>query len=713
MKKKICFIFLLIIPSCLYSDYREYIYGKLDPTYNSLGQIGLIQIPTGENNQEGSIFFTYTDNEIYRFGALSVSPFSWLQASYFYYRPSDIAWGFEGNGNYLDKGFNFKFSKKFFDNTSLALGIDDIAGTGFFSREYIVGTTLYKNYKVTLGLGWGAFADQGGFKNPLSYIHQGFKNRDTIEINAIYDVGNPNLGYVFRGPANVIGGVEFFIPYYKNIRVKIEHDPFNYFSGFTGLTRVGADKILRQKDSNYNFGVSYSISDSLQVSANYIKGNTFEISFAFGANFSKSFFKKKNKKLEVKPSGLGTSKTNKFYEDLIFNLRQKDLYLQSAQSSSGNLNIAISSGKYRNPILIHSIAGEVAADTARINDFNITNIKTTFINAGLELASIETPKEYFVNRQQSIVEIVANNSQIKPGEGKSYLLNSFLPIAKFPAHSFGMTPAVINHVGDPKQFYYGGLILRLDSELQFARGFSLNTILHQNLFNNFDKKSNRPDSQLPHVRTDIVSYLQEMDTTINRMQLDYFFKPHSKEIFGKLSMGLLESMYGGFGFELLYKPFYENFSLSFDLYKVKKRNFNQQFSFLDFETTTGHITYTYSHPSSGIILNLSYGRYLAKDDGFTIDLSRKLTSGFRAGFYFSRTDVPPELFGEGSFDKGFYFQVPIDLFLNDHRAGYINFELKPLTRDGGQKLKVGRDLIGIIHNSSQYELESHWSNFND
>ena len=49
-------------------------------------------------------------NDIWKIGTLSVSPFNWLEAGYFYYRPSDLIW--EGNqvrGHYLDKGFNVKF----------------------------------------------------------------------------------------------------------------------------------------------------------------------------------------------------------------------------------------------------------------------------------------------------------------------------------------------------------------------------------------------------------------------------------------------------------------------------------------------------------------------------------------------------------------------------------------------------------------------------
>ena len=110
----------------------------------------------------------------------------------------------------------------------------------------------------------------------------------------------------------------------------------------------------------------------------------------------------------------------------------------------------------------------------------------------------------------------------------------------------------------------------------------------------------------------------------------------------------------------------------------------------------------------GIVANISFGRYLAKDDGYTFDLSRKTNSGFLAGFYFTRTDVPAELFGEGSFDKGFYFQFPLDIFTNDYRGDHTTFKFAPLTRDGGAKLIYDKGLKGLIYNSNLYELQNQW-----
>jgi len=108
-------------------------------------------------------------------------------------------------------------------------------------------------------------------------------------------------------------------------------------------------------------------------------------------------------------------------------------------------------------------------------------------------------------------------------------------------------------------------------------------------------------------------------------------------------------------------------------------------------------------------LKTSYGKYLAKDKGFTFDLSRQTQSGFRAGFFFSRTNITYEQFGEGSFDKGFYIQIPLDLFTRSHNGDFYNFKIKTLTRDGGAKLNLANDIFGLINNSNRSSIDNKWN----
>ena len=78
-------------------------------------------------------------------------------------------------------------------------------------------------------------------------------------------------------------------------------------------------------------------------------------------------------------------------------------------------------------------------------------------------------------------------------------------------------------------------------------------------------------------------------------------------------------------------------------------------------------------------MKLSFGEYLAGDKGSTIEFSRRFKSGVSFGAFATFTDVSTEDFGEGSFDKGIFFNIPI-------YGNFINYTWRPLTKDPGAKL---------------------------
>jgi hypothetical protein len=638
-----------------------------------------------------------------------------MEASYFYYRPSDLLWaGPETKGLYLDKGFNVKFNYTPRHKTlpKVAIGLNDFAGHSLFSREYVVATQEINNFKINLGMGWGAFSQEDNYKNPLSILGDGFLVRPSI-YNESYGVGgNFSSGSWFRGPVGIFGGVEMNIPYAKGLKVKIEYDPFDYmdFSCCGGGTSPES-KILRMKDSNINLGLSFPIfKENLNLDISYIKGNSINISVAFGANFSRDFFPKPKYDKKIKPDITSDVKNeNTFYLDLLKNLNKKELFLQSASLKDKNLEITIANSKYRSHIRSSSYAAATSLSVANEYSFGINNIEVTHLNADMELNRINITADSL--DRPEYVELVKRDTKISNPSVGGYKKGSFTPGINFPAFFYGWTPAMVNHIGSPEKFLFAGAIIRLDTEIQFSRRLMLSSNFAFDIANNFDGKVSDPGSQMQHVRTDVVRYLQEGEQYIPLMQLDYLL-PLTSEINAKISTGLLERMYGGLGAEIMYKPINRRYSLGAEFYQVKQRDFDQKFKFKDYETSTGHINFKYKF-NEGIILNLSYGKYLAKDIGYTFDLSRRTNSGFRAGFWFTKTNVSAEVFGEGSFDKGFYFQIPIDLFLGQHRGGYTNFRLRPLTRDGGQKLNQGNPLNGMLMNTQRIDFKNQWSDFLD
>ena len=637
---------------------------------------------------------------------MSVSPFDWLEASYFYYRPSDLTWLGNDPGLYLDKGFNVKFKYKPKNNNmpSLAIGLDDFAGTGYFTREYIVATQELRDIKISLGMGWGKFVGSNNFENPLSFLSDSLDIRPLVSDNFGLG-GTPSYDKWFRGNATMFGGAEYFFPTISGLSMKLEYDPYDYFD-LSANNRGDALYSLRNKDSNINIGLSYPVNKFLTIDASYIKGNTFNLSFTIGATF--------NGKLRGKPKFKPTIKTREnddksemvFYEDLLHNLNNNNLLLQTASLSKEKLDISISTSQHRNAIRSSSYAGSIASKVSKNHNINVSQINISHINVGVELNNITYIANHLDDSKDTPIEIVERYTKLDSGNKNSYKNHKFQPSVKFPAVFSSFSPVLVSNIGNPEKFYFWGLDLQNTAEIQFNRSLLLSSEINYSIYNNFQDTISGPGSAMEHVRTDKVQYLKNADLYIKRLQLDYIWSP-KKDLYAKLSGGLFETMFGGLGGQVLYKPFNSNFNISFEGFYVKQRGYDQTFKFRKYKTTTAHLNIGYLLPM-GIESNISYGRYLAKDDGFTFDLSRRTRSGFKAGIYFTRTNVSAELFGEGSFDKGFYFQIPMDLFSKDYQGGYSNFKLSPLTRDGGAKLEFEKDLRGLIYNSSLNELKQGW-----
>jgi hypothetical protein len=88
-------------------------------------------------------------------------------------------------------------------------------------------------------------------------------------------------------------------------------------------------------------------------------------------------------------------------------------------------------------------------------------------------------------------------------------------------------------------------------------------------------------------------------------------------------------------------------------------------------------------------MKISAGEYLAGDIGSTIEFSRSFYNGVKFGAFATFTDVSTEDFGEGSFDKGIFFNIPIT-------GNLISYTWRPLTKDPGAKLIRRNSLYGLL-----------------
>ena len=78
------------------------------------------------------------------------------------------------------------------------------------------------------------------------------------------------------------------------------------------------------------------------------------------------------------------------------------------------------------------------------------------------------------------------------------------------------------------------------------------------------------------------------------------------------------------------------------------------------------------------------------------------------GVFFALTDISEYEFGEGSFDKGWYFFIPIESFFTNYSKGATGFGLRPLTRDGAAFLKHSHSLYGVTEQANYGNIVRDW-----
>jgi len=668
---------------------------------SNYGDTGLLEIPNARFMKEASLRFNFSSSYPNEFTTITASPFKWLESSYRYTEIKNKLYGpslYSGNQSLKDKGFDLKIKLigEGYYRPAVALGLRDIAGTGIFSSEYLVATKSLGNFDVTAGLGWGKLGSDDSIRNPLLSLNESFQ----IRTGSIKEGGEFQYTDWFSGTTALFGGVEYHLRKY-GLKLIAEYD-----SSRPDMSTISPVEVK----SNFNLGLNYHLSNNLQLGLSFERGTNFRMSFSLKGNFLKDTISKPPPKNIIALSKEQKKKSFKnpdiFYRSLNKSLRDEKIFIQSATLKDTEVSVAIASSRFSN---IPRMSGRSAAIISALASEDVGRMNIHVMNGDLEIATLKINRNKFDAAKAfkgspqevlkvSLIDSNSNNPLISDSD--------FNPRIDFPEFSWTMSPALKHQIGGPEGFYLGQIFWKTDTTIKFRRNLSLYTSFGINLYDTFNDLKNPSQSNIPHVRSDIQDYLSEGKNNLQRMKLEYMFSPF-KDIYMRADLGLIEEMFGGFGGEILYRPIDNDYSLGLSIHRVKQRGYKQRFSFKEYETTTGHASLYYDFPM-GISSQISIGRYLAGDKGATIDLSRRFTSGFVLGIFATKTELSEEEFGEGSFDKGFYFSIPTSLFYSDFRTGNISFGLHPLTKDGGAFLIQHNSLFSILGDSSKNSILRDW-----
>ena len=682
---------------------QEYIYPySQNSSYSNYGTVGLIQLPSARMQPAGTIAFSWSHFDPYINGSLIAYPFSFLEASYQYTDVNNALYSnvesFSGDQSYKDKGFDFKIQllKESQNIPAVAVGFRDVAGTALFSSEYFVFSKRFKNIDYTLGIGWGIL-NRNRIKNPFTLISDRFENR-IVDSNTMG--GEVDPGQLFHGPAGLFGGIEYIIPNLKGARIKLEYDGTDYTKeGFPYGEKSFrfAFEPVKQPDSRINIGFVYPLNENMHLKLGFIKGNTLNFGFSVAGPWAKKnpVVAKKEPIKEI-PNPLeqkyvsGLDDIYLYRSSLKF-MTQNKLNLRKASLNNETYAVSYSQNKFSS----HAMAtGRIVTILDTITPDSVKKFEITNINAGMAMHTAEVDRSKF--REGLLTNVPALGKRaisFRPANSED-LEYKYNPEHGYPSVFYKISPELRSQIGGPDGFFFGDLRLGARSETVFSDKITLLAQGSIGLTNNFSRLKLASDSILPHVRTDIVKYLKATeDHNISRLQLNVFGNI-SPNVYSKFSVGLLEEMFGGVGGEILYRPFYKNYAIGAELWKVKQRDYEMMFDFLDYEITTGHINFYFLEPRSQVLFAMKGGKFLAGDSGINFDFSRRFKSGLRMGAFVAKTDISKFEFGEGSFDKGFYFHVPLQFFFPEYSKGMTSFGLRPLTRDGAAYLNHSHFLWG-------------------
>lgn len=618
-------------------------------SYNNHGIIGLINLPTARFYDESAHGITLYDGTPDQKITLTASPFDWMEASFFYtnvqgkpyceFLSEEVC-----RQDYKDKGFNLKLRLKeegLFP--AIAVGFNDFAGTGLYASEYIVGSYGVNKIDLHFGLGWGALnGSDDSFKNPFSYISDSFNERP---------IGYSSKGGQFE-PSQYFSGTTAS-PFY-GISYSLNHKTLLKFEkDTTEINELGID--YDDRSSKYSLGIDYSINNNFNIGLSFERGNYFSLKFIYKNNPKNSY-----KSYEYKKAQMDENESK--YTKLILNLEENGIGVNKIRESANSIGLELTQFIHPNLRVVEEIIAEASKD-AGIKK----NIKKDLRVADLRAIS-ETDKNF------------ENNSKLIYERNKTKSFSSSTNIRFRP------------FLASREEFFKGSLLLENDSEYIFKDNLFFSANLKYSLADNFDDLRYPPVDTFPaQVRSDVKQYLRNIDkgVVIGRAQIDYHLTLTDNHHM-MLTGGILEDMFVGYGGEYLFFENGKNYAFGVELFKVKKRDYEWGFGTLDYENLTGSMNYYYrNYGTVPFDLKMSIGEYLAGDFGTTIELSRSYANGMNFGVFASFTDVTSEQFGEGSFDKGIFFNIPI-------YGNLINYTWRPLTKDPGAKLIRRNSLYSLL-----------------
>ncbi|XDA98069.1 YjbH domain-containing protein [Sulfitobacter sp. LCG007] len=677
------------------------------PSLNFYGLPGLIDMPSAFAMPDAQYATTVAGFGPVIRGTLSYQFTPFLSASFRYSRTDDLNLG--GYENYYDRNFDVRLRvlKERQYLPELTVGLQDLAGTGISSAEYIVASKSFSvpaigsgngAVRVTAGLGWGRLGSAGSIGSTGS--------RPRIDIG---EGGEFTTDQWFRGDFAPFGGVEWKVNDRFGLKAEYSSDAY---------VREAERRDLFELKSRLNFGAEYQLSDTLRIGGYYLYGSEIGFSAQWQLNprqrltplrvaspgpVAQRPSRNSNPELWTTSWSKSSKAPGLLSEQMAPLLGKEGLRLDSLTVSGATAELRFLNFRYES---VSNALGRAARVMAATLPPSVETFRLVPVSDGLALSTVVIQRSALETYEFAPNAADALQASVSFDEAAPRLADSFMPPDAYPNFNWSFTPYLATSYFDPEKPLRADAGLALRGKFRPAPGWVLGGEIRHRLVGNIADGETENTSKLPHVRTDATLYAQGSDTYLDELYTSYQWKP-GDDVYARVTAGYLESMYGGLSAEVLWKRENSPLALGIEASYVRQRGFDRDFSFRDYEVATGFVS-AYYEMGDGYLGQVDVGRYLAGDVGATFTLAREFANGWKVGGFFTLTDVSSEDFGEGSFDKGIMLTIPLSWFTGTPTQNVAKQTIRPVQRDGGQQLNLPGTLYEQVRSGHRNAITEEW-----
>lgn len=715
------------------------------PTGSNFGRVGLLEMPNARFRPDGTIETGIAIRRQRSFWTVNFQALPYLETTF---RLTERLNATAGRGTSNDRAFDLKLRLWEEDEwlPAVAIGLQDLIGTGIYQGEYIVASKRFWGLDATVGLGWGRLATGADLENPLGRVDRRFLTRPRV----VGAGGTVSANSFFRGGrVGVFAGLEYSVPpittpwgEIEGLRAKIEYSADSLRDergGFPGPRRNARGDAA----SRINAGLQWQPNRHLDLGVSFLHGSDVLVraSLRLHPDDPPDLPRRPPPPMLARPEPVpesvapspatspgtpavrlmaalaggvgggarggitgGTPRNAAVAARLFPALRAAGFTPLALDLDGAEARIHVAGGPFRT--LAQSTARVVRAAQPHLPP-EVERLRLVWEHEGAVTARLVTLRTGFeaLARHQGSAEEIHALTTLLPAVAEQRVGEAR---AATPRFSWGIEPRLNLQVGDPQTSVRWQAGVAAGGRIGLGWNLGLAGAVEQRIAGNLG--GGLPsDSVLPRVRSDFARYARAGSTTIPALYLERLWNP-APDVFARVTGGYLEPMFAGISAEILWRPQDRPWAVGVEVAHVAQRGYRQLFDTLGYSVTTGHVSLYADLPWYNLYGVLRAGRYLAGDWGGTVELGRRFDSGIEVGGFATLTNVRFRDFGEGSFDKGIYVRVPFD-FLGLETRSRANLNIRPVQRDGGQRLSVDNGLWGVTRDGRAAALRAGYVGF--